>query len=470
MTFSSLTFLWFFLPIVFLMYQVVPKKAKNIWLLGTSLLFYGWGEPKYIVLMIVSILLNYASGLLIDRKKRSPLMMNKIILAICILLNLLLLGYFKYFNLLIDSVNHLAGGEVLTFSRVLLPIGISFYTFQALSYVIDLYRNETQVQKNLIHFALYVTFFPQLIAGPIVKYHDIAKQLDERIADSDKIVLGIKRFIIGFAKKVILSNSFAAISDQILELEYKNIGTILAWTAMILYSLHIYYDFSGYSDMAIGLGKMFGFDFLENFNFPYLADSVKNFWTRWHISLSTWFKEYLYIPLGGNRKGHYRTYLNLLIVFFLTGLWHGASYTFVIWGLFHGFFLIVERVFLGKFLERNNLKFLNHIYTLLVVIVGWVFFRIESLSGSLELLGQMFIPQRGMYNLTQFINAKSILLLLLGILFCGIFQKSFPKFYTKITDEKQNRLFVYAVLLVLFAIGTVFLVTNTYNPFIYYRF
>lgn len=376
MLFSSMIFLWLFLPLVFCSYYLIDKRFKNILLLISSIIFYAWGGVSYSLIMLSSIIINYIFALLIDKAiEDNDLKNKKIYLALCIIINLSILGYFKYTNFIISIINSLSQNKIIELTNIILPIGISFYTFQALSYVIDVYRGHNKAQKNIFNLALYISFFPQLIAGPIVKYHDIENQILNRNESLENIFYGIKRFIYGLSKKVILANMFALSCDEILKQPADELGTALVWCASVLYTLQIYYDFSGYSDMAIGLGKMFGFNFLENFNYPYISKSIKEFWRRWHISLSTWFKEYLYIPLGGNRKRKLFTYINLLIVFFATGLWHGASYNFILWGLFHGFFLVIERIFLGKLLEKNKLKFINHIYVIFVFVIGWVLFR-----------------------------------------------------------------------------------------------
>lgn len=355
MLFSSMLFLWLFLPVVFVSYYLIKKEYRNVLLLISSIIFYAWGGVSYTLIMFSSIIINYIFALLIDKAiEEDNELKKKIYLSLCIVINLSILAYFKYTDFAISIINSISKKEVIQLKNIILPIGISFYTFQALSYVIDVYREHNKAQKNIINLALYISFFPQLIAGPIVKYHDIDTQITERTENLENISYGIKRFIYGLSKKVILANMFALSCDEILKQPIGDIGTALAWLAAVLYTLQIYYDFSGYSDMAIGLGHMFGFKFLENFNYPYISKSVQEFWRRWHISLSTWFKEYLYIPLGGNRKGKYFTYLNLLIVFFATGLWHGASFNFILWGLWHGFFLIIERVFLGLLLEKIN--------------------------------------------------------------------------------------------------------------------
>lgn len=341
MVFSSIVFLWVFLPLVFVINLFMAGRLSNVFLLLASLIFYAWGEPQLVVLMMASILVNWLAGKLIGKYGGH----KKGILAAAVVIDLSLLGYFKYAGFLAGAVNTLAGGTVIRVPDIRLPIGISFFTFQAISYVADVYRGETQAQDKLVNTALYISFFPQLIAGPIVRYHDINLQLENRHITWEKVAEGFRRFVYGLSKKVLISNVLGACTDQIYALEPGAITGAMAWLAAVCYMFQIYYDFSGYSDMAIGLGKMFGFDFPENFNYPYISHSVREFWRRWHISLSTWFREYVYIPLGGNRKGNRRTYVNLLIVFFLTGLWHGAGWNYILWGLYHGFFLVIERVF-----------------------------------------------------------------------------------------------------------------------------
>ena len=470
MLFSSMIFLWLFLPTVFLLYRLIKNNlARNILLLVASLVFYGWGEPKYILLMIVSILMNYSFGLLIHyNKKQIP---RTLALFFCIAINLMLLGYFKYFNFFVDIANSVTGTQIFAIRNIVLPIGISFYTFQALSYVIDLYRKQIQVQKNIYKVALYISFFPQLIAGPIVRYRDIEKQIDFRKIHPVQTAFGIKRFIYGLSKKVLIANSMALVVDQIYALSPEQLSSSLAWLAAICYTLQIYFDFSGYSDMAIGLGKMFGFTFLENFNYPYEATSIQQFWRKWHISLSTWFREYVYIPLGGNRKGPMRTYLNLVIVFFVTGLWHGASWNFVVWGLYHGFFLVIERLFLGKLLEKCKFKFINWIYMMLVVMIGWVIFRTDDLRSAYHMLKLMFGMSTASSSLSimQFINVKGFVLLGAGILFSGLIQKN-KKLRFNLYDENKIKIAEIFVLIALFSYCVFSLVSGTYNPFIYFRF
>lgn len=470
MLFSSMIFLWLFLPVVFVSYYLIKIEYRNVLLLIASIIFYAWGGVSYTLIMFSSIIINYIFALLIEKSiVENNKLKKKIYLALCIIINLSILGYFKYTDFAISIINSVSKKEVISLKNIVLPIGISFYTFQALSYVIDVYREHNKAQKNIINLALYISFFPQLIAGPIVKYHDIDTQITERTENLENISYGIKRFIYGLSKKVILANMFALSCDEILKHPIGDIGTALAWLAAVLYTLQIYYDFSGYSDMAIGLGHMFGFKFLENFNYPYISKSVQEFWRRWHISLSTWFKEYLYIPLGGNRKGKYFTYLNLLIVFFATGLWHGASFNFILWGLWHGFFLIIERVFLGRLLEKNKLKLLNHIYVILVFVLGWVLFRANNLAHALELYKLMFSYKESFYTLRYFFYPQTQVCFIFGLLFSGIFQSLFPKIKIAIFSSKVYLLESIIQFILLF-ICIMYLVNGTYNPFIYFRF
>ncbi len=470
MLFSSLVFIWYFLPIVFLAYICIPNlKLKNGILLISSILFYAWGEPKYVVLMVISIGINYVFGRLIDAGQEKR--MRRIMITACIVVNLGILGYYKYFNFFADLVNAAARREVVGARDIVLPIGISFYTFQALSYVVDVYRKKIKVQKNFWNLALYISFFPQLIAGPIVKYHEIDTQLTQRTISTGRMAYGIKRFSYGLGKKVIFANTFAAVVDNVLTSPNQELAsTGLAWFTILLYTLQIYYDFSGYSDMAIGLGKIFGFDFMENFNYPYLSQSIREFWRRWHISLSTWFREYLYIPLGGNRKGNVRTYINLFIVFLVTGLWHGAGINFVLWGAYYGVFIVAERLFLGDILEKNRFKVLNHVYTMFVVIVGWMLFRIESLGQIKEMVKVMFFGRGGCYTIPMFADRRVIFWFVAGILFCGPVQAVFKGLKAHLYEEDHINWWDIVMMAVLLGFCTLLLVNNTYNPFIYFRF
>ena len=465
MLFSSMIFLWLFLPAVFVINRFLKPKQQNVFLVFASLFFYAWGEPKYVILMLISILLNWGSGMLLGRFSSY----KKGILLFNVVLNLSLLGYFKYLGLIIRTLNHLVRNEMITVPNIALPIGISFFTFQALSYVIDVYRGECSVQKNILHLALYISFFPQLIAGPIVKYKDINEQIKSRIVTSEKLAEGIRRFIYGLAKKVLVSNVLAQSADMIFALPVEEITGGLAWTATLLYTFQIDYDFSGYSDMAIGLGKMFGFHFRENFNYPYMAESVREFWRRWHISLSTWFREYVYIPLGGSRKGTIRTYVNLGIVFLLTGIWHGASYNFIFWGMYHGFFSILERLGLEKILAKY--RRIAFCYTILIVHFGWILFRIESMRQILEFGKRVLLPWKytiSHYVIWEFVNGHTLFILFCSVLGMGIVQK----LYQRGEKIKKWRMSVpellYCIVLLLWSISA--LASNTYNPFIYFRF
>ncbi|MCD8082170.1 MAG: MBOAT family protein [Clostridiales bacterium] len=470
MLFSSLIFCWYFLPAVFLLYFCIPgQTGRNALLLAASLFFYAWGEPRYVLLMLLSIGINYLFGIWIEQA--GSLKLRRLLMSCCAAVNLGILGYYKYFSFFLEMANKILRHEAFAAREIALPIGISFYTFQALSYVIDVYREKLPAQKKLLNLALYISFFPQLIAGPIVKYHEIDRQLTERTVSTEKVAYGIRRFSFGLAKKVILANTFAAVVDEVFGMTNREMaGSGLIWCAILLYTLQIYYDFSGYSDMAIGLGKMFGFDFSENFNYPYLSGSVREFWRRWHISLSTWFREYLYIPLGGNRKGAARTYVNLFLVFLATGFWHGAGLNFILWGAYYGVFLVAERLFLGDLLERNRFKILNHIYTMLVVVVGWMLFRIEELQILRKLLRGMAGKSPGCYTIPMFVDRRVLFWALVGVLLCGPLQTLCKPLHRHLFDESHTGWPDVVMMAACMLLCTMFLVTNTYNPFIYFRF
>ncbi len=474
MVFSSILFLWVLFPVILVTYYIpLPfsnarnrLKLQNFLLVVFSLFFYAWGEPKYIFLMLLSVLINFSFGLLIEQKKQKSLL-----LAACVAANLLLLGYFKYFNFFVEIWNALAGEAAkLSVKTVALPIGISFYTFQALSYVVDVYRGENRAQKSFLYMMLYISFFPQLIAGPIVKYHDIEQQIENRKVTLADFSYGVKRFILGLGKKVILSNTFAEVVDLVFAYHPMNVSRRLLWGAAILYMLQIYFDFSGYSDMAIGLGRMFGFSFQENFLLPYTATSIRDFWRKWHVSLSSWFREYVYIPLGGNRKGTVRTYINLITVFFLTGIWHGAGWTFILWGFYHGFFNILERCFLGKWMGKGRWNILEHIYTLFVVLIGWVIFRAPTFSYALDYIRYMFLPHECMLQAERFFNSKLILYMLMGILGSGILQSLLKQRKIRFAADGRISLAGMAGYMAVMWFSLMLLVNNTYNPFIYFRF
>ncbi|MCR4792580.1 MAG: MBOAT family protein [Lachnospiraceae bacterium] len=464
MLFSSLLFIMVFLPVVFFGSRILRKnKYVNVFLLLASLFFYAWGEPVYVLLMLSSIIVNYFAGLLMDRQKKRA----KLILVLDIIFNLGLLGFFKYASfgtVVLVSYLHVSMEPWV----IPLPIGISFFTFQIMSYIIDLYRGKFPVQKNIVNLALYISFFPQLIAGPIVRYEDINDQLENRTVTIEKSTEGIRRFILGLGKKVIIANTVAEAADRIYALDPGTLSAAPVWIASILYTLQIYYDFSGYSDMAIGLGKMFGFEFLENFNYPYMSRSITEFWRRWHISLGTWFREYLYIPLGGNRKGKARSYVNLMIVFFLTGFWHGAGFTFIFWGVYHGLFRVIERLGFSKILEKC--KPLAWIYTFFVVNLGWVFFRVGGLKNAFVMVSKMFNPTLpGLYSVGELVSHRCMLAAVLGILGCGLIQQ-IPEKVPAIGKAVRNPVVQYLWCALIFGISIMLLASNTYNPFIYFRF
>lgn len=472
MVFSSVVFLFFFLPAVLIAYFISPKWGRNSILLIFSLLFYAWGETLYTIVMLVSIGSSYIFGRLIDGSAH-----KKAWLALAIASNLLILGYFKYATFLVEILNPILspiGIELSSNTSIHLPIGISFFTFQAMSYLIDVYRGTATVQKNPLNLGLYIALFPQLIAGPIVRYNDIAEQLNRRLIDSAKVVEGISRFILGLAKKVLIANNMAVVADTVFALSKDQLSTPLAWIGIIAYSLQIYFDFSGYSDMAIGLGKMFGFDILENFNYPYVAQSVQDFWRRWHISLSNWFRDYLYIPLGGNRQGTARTYINLYIVFFLTGLWHGASWSFIFWGLWHGTFLVFERLGLKGVLE-SAWRPIRHLYTICVFGFGWIFFRALTLSDAFSYIGRMLFWSTGNgYRTVELVmDSKLWLVMILGILFSIPLGRSYLFQPLKKSKEKLSWLgpsLSVPALALLFFLSIISIASSAYNPFIYFRF
>ncbi|MGN1377038.1 MAG: MBOAT family O-acyltransferase [Dorea sp.] len=468
MLFSSIVFLFTFLPIILILYYIAPGRIKNLVLLLGSLLFYAWGEPVYIFLMIFSIIFNYVSGLDIARNLRNK-HAKKRSLIFNIAVNLCVLGFFKYEGFVLDSLNAVFPFHI-SYQELPLPIGISFYTFQILSYIIDVYRENVKVQKNFMDFALYVTMFPQLIAGPIVKYAEIEKQLHVRRTSWNKFGDGAMFFIRGLSKKVLLANTVGMVFTEVTTLPAGKISVLSAWLGCAAYTFQIYFDFSGYSDMAVGLGKMFGFEFEKNFDYPYISVSITEFWRRWHISLSTWFKEYLYIPLGGNRVSVGKHIRNLLIVWFLTGLWHGAAWNFVAWGLYYGVILIIEKYLLAPVLERLP-RFFGHIYSLLLVMIGWVLFFSPSFGSAAGYIGMMFgagahgiVDREGLYLLTT--N-----LILWVILIIGSTPVVHKKYEAVVCRKGQEKVIVNCMIYaVLFILCVAYLVTETYNPFLYFRF
>lgn len=466
MVFSSTIFIFAFLPIVLLSYYILGKKVRNYVLLLASLFFYAWGGVEYLKILIVSITINYIFGILID-KLRDDIILKKVFLGIGIFLNLALLFYYKYYDFFMKNVN-LTFNTDFPLKYIVLPIGISFFTFQGMSYIIDIYRKDGKVNKNPFSVALYISFFPQLVAGPIVKYKTVDDQIRNRKESIEYFSYGINRFVIGLAKKVIIADVLAAIADNIFTQYYSGIDTPTAWIGAICYTFQIYYDFSGYSDMAIGLGYMFGFKFMENFNYPYISKSITEFWRRWHISLSTWFKEYLYIPLGGNRRGN--VYLNLFIVFLVTGIWHGADWSFVLWGLWHGLFILIERFIRNKKWYINIPNIIKHIITMLIVILGWVLFRADNLEQAVGFIKTMF----GFNNVSAltfeyiyFINKKLIFWIVMASI------GSMPFIVNKLKKYNGRKSFEILATIgisILFVISIIFVVNSTYSPFIYFQF
>lgn len=469
MVFSSLEFLLLFLTVTLLIYFTVPLKIRNIVLLAVSLIFYGWGEPVYVFLMIFTIAVDYVFGLLVERglkKENKKFAKNSMIAAIVI--NLAILGFFKYYDFFISNLALIPAFSKLKPLGLDLPIGISFYTFQALSYVIDVYRKDTGAQHNVAAFGAYVTLYPQLIAGPIVRYKDVDDQLTQREHSIPLFAAGVRTFIAGMGKKILLANMAGQLWETIKQTPSNSRTVVGAWLGIILYTFQIYFDFSGYSDMAIGLGKMIGFDFLENFNYPYISKSITDFWRRWHISLSTWFREYVYIPLGGNRHGKKRQIFNLLVVWFLTGFWHGASWNYILWGLYYFLLLMAEKLFLLDKLKKAP-SFLSHFYTMFFVVIGWLLFVFEDLKAGMVWLGNMFgvgvtgvMSQSDIWQVAR--NIPFILIL-------AIASTPFPKkLYTKFTSKSWGMTAASVGGIFVLLICMAYLVDSSFNPFLYFRF
>ncbi len=465
MVFSSILFMFIYLPIVLAVYFILPRKWRNLWLFVVNFVFYGWGEPVYVLLMTFSISLNYFSGRMID-KYRAQDKKARIFLIANTAINILLLVFFKYFDLLAETVSLIPGINIRPLGLGL-PIGISFYTFQNMSYVIDVYRGDTSAQKNYIAYGTYLALFPQLIAGPIVRYRDVAEQLETRTNSAEQFASGVRRFVIGLAKKTLIANNIGRLWDIYAETPVSQLTLVGAWIGIVAFSLQIYFDFSGYSDMAIGLGKLLGFDFLENFNYPYISKSVTEFWRRWHMSLSRWFRDYVYIPLGGSRRGLKRQIFNLLVVWALTGIWHGANWTFLLWGLYYAFFLIIEKVFLLRWLEKIP-NFIGHIYALFVAVCGWVLFQLGNMEHVFTYYKAMFgFGSGGLISGTDIYYLSGYLLLI--IIGAVASTPLGAKLYQKMPHKVKGVLSPILVALVL-VISTAYLVDATYNPFLYFRF
>lgn len=466
MVFSSSIFLFFFLPLTIIGSIIIKPKYSNIFLLIMSLIFYSWGEPSFVLIFLVSMVGNYLFGLLINYNTH-----KRFFLILSIIFNIGLLVYFKYFGFILGNIMrffHLPIAEQSSsLLNIALPIGISFYTFQAMSYIIDLYKGEVQVQKNPLKVMLYISLFPQLIAGPIVRYIDVEREINNRKIDLNDFEYGIKRFIVGLGKKVLVANTVAQYADVAFSTPNNELSSSAAWLGIISYALQIYFDFSGYSDMAIGIGRMLGFKFLENFNYPYIAKSIQDFWRRWHISLSTWFRDYLYIPLGGNRKGTLRTFLNLFIVFFLCGLWHGAQWTFLIWGIYQGIFLSLERVKVIKRFIKKMPRVLQHLYACVVILIGWVFFRAETMGAAFDYIKKMFnFSGNGLLQ-----EQVSLQMIVVGVGIGLLFSMPIvPKIKNLIQKQSKLAWLGYISLVIVLLLSILRIVPDSYNPFIYFRF
>ena len=472
MLFSSTTFIYLFLPIILVLYYTVFRRSrlgKNILLFLGSLFFYAWGEPKFVFVMLLSIVVNWFFGLMVHRY-RDRTVLSKTLLGIDVFLNLALLFVFKYLGFTASVIRDLSGAE-LTVPEIALPIGISFFTFQALSYVVDVYRQKGDVQTNILYVGLYISFFPQLIAGPIVRYETIAEEIQSRQETLEDFTKGFSRFIVGLGKKVLLANGFALIADAVFDLSKSGteLSVLLSWLGALAYTFQIFFDFGGYSDMAIGLGQMFGFHFLENFNYPYISTSVSEFWRRWHISLGSWFRDYLYIPLGGNRVSKGRNICNLFIVWFATGLWHGANFTFIVWGLLYFLLLTAEKFLKLEKWTGKGITAIKWLYTMLFVIIGWVIFRVETISDGWVFLQSMFGFRGNPLTdgvFTEYFRQNTLLLL------CGILLST-PLFRWLKEKTANSTLADYIRVIALFAVfllSIVSLVSNSYNPFIYFNF
>ena len=463
MVFSSLVFLFAYLPLTMVIYFITPRKWRNLFLFFINLLFYGWGEPKLVILMVINIIFNYVGGYLVD-KYRDNARKKKLFLILTCILDIGILGVFKYTGLIVDTLNMLPFFNIPAVS-ISLPIGISFYTFQTMSYVIDVYRDDAPVSKSLINFGTYVALFPQLIAGPIVRYRDVAEQLTHRRETLAMFTKGVKLFCVGLAKKVLIADQMAKLTEAVINTEGN--GVLGTWIGVLGFTFQLYFDFSGYSDMACGLGNMMGFEFLKNFNYPYISKSITDFWRRWHISLSTWFKEYVYIPLGGNRKGIPRQIINLLIVWGLTGLWHGAAYNFILWGLYYGILLILEKFVLKRFLDKLP-AVLQHVYTIFIVLIGWGLFYFTDINQLLVFLQHLFDGSRGICN-EQTLNTIISFLPMLAVAAVASTPLA-TKLYLKVANTRYiwiaETLFCALVLM----LATAALVRQEYSPFLYFRF
>lgn len=471
MVFSNSIFLFIFLPIVIAGYYLLRGSARNYWLLFVSIIFYAWNKPSFTIILLGSIVLNYIGALLVEKAKTQR--SSKAWLWVTVAANLLLLFYFKYFNFTLNTINQMFKSNI-EFAEVILPIGISFFTFQGLSYVVDVYRKDVPAQKNIFKLGMYISMFPQLVAGPIVRYKDVCAEINHRTVSLDDFTHGISRFIVGLFKKIIIADNMAVIANAMFDCDPAMNSVPLAWLGIVAYSLQIFFDFAGYSDMAIGLGRIFGFHFLENFNYPYISKSITEFWRRWHISLSSFFRDYVYIPLGGNRK---RAYLNVAIVFLLTGIWHGAAFTYIVWGIWHGVFNLLEKVLKAhkKSPEKTSpvSAVLGHIYTLFVVMIGWVMFRATDLSHAFMYIKSMFglcNPEVAVYSIWFYLDKWNITILALALLMCTpVLKKGYEFMKNHIKAAVFEPMKYVALLLVLF-LCVLQVASNTYSAFIYFQF
>lgn len=477
MVFSSVIFLFIFLPWTLVIHYFLDPKYRNAFLLIASLLFYSWGEGLLTILILNSIFINYLAGLLIEHFKYKNLNIARLILGVFITINVFVLVYYKYFHFIIGNIQKLNVLTDIQVEAIHLPIGISFYTFHIISYLIDVYRKDAISQKNPFDLGLYIFLFPQLVAGPIIRYKDISQKIASRYITGDNFTSGVIRFIRGLAKKMIIANTLAIIADQTFGIPAQELPVSAAWLGIICYTMQIYFDFSGYSDMAIGLGKMLGFNFPENFNYPYIATSIRDFWQRWHISLSTWFRDYLYIPLGGNKEGKLKAYRNMFIVFFVTGLWHGASWNFIVWGMFHGCFLAIERAGFGKILQKFP-RIIQHVYTMFIVVLAWVSFRADSLSHSFHYIKVLFgYSHSTTYTTLARLDSYTIIILVASFIFCTNIRDFTEKAVTVKLERNYslsfNNVYIalrYSCYIILFVFCATELAQNNYNPFIYFRF
>lgn len=479
MVFSTTVFLYLFLPLTLIIYYACPKKGKNIVILLSGILFYSWGEPIYVIVMLISTMIDYFAGLIMNKFEGRKLP-RRICLIVSVVMNLSLLGVFKYSGFIAENINAIAGQQIIDINNMnffgidflpmnMLPIGISFFTFQSMSYTIDLYLGNVKVQKNPVSFAAFVTLFPQIVAGPIVRYDDVAKELDDRSITFDLIYDGIVKFIIGLSKKVLIANSIGMLWSAVKASEYASMSVLTAWLGILAFTFQIYFDFSGYSDMAIGLGKMMGFNFPKNFDYPYMSKSISEFWRRWHITLGSWFKSYVYFPLGGSRKGLPRTVINLAVVWFLTGVWHGASWNFILWGSLYGVVIILEKLFLGKVLQKLPAAVCS-IYTMLLVILGWVLFDTADLAAAGGYIAAMF---GGSGILVDTVSLYYLATYAVIFIICIIGCTDLPKKAVRYIAEKAQSFVNYgsvAVLTGMFVLCTAYLVDQTYNPFLYFNF